>query len=63
VIVDVGISDGTATAVLGGPLAEGASVVTSIEERATAPSSEGSPLLPFGGRPPDRTGGRQGARP
>jgi HlyD family secretion protein len=63
VIVDVGISDGTATAVLGGPLAEGASVVTSIEERATAPSSEGSPLLPFGGRPQDRTGGRQGARP
>jgi HlyD family secretion protein len=52
--VRLGVTDGTITAVLAGDLAEGAQVVTGTTTRASAraPETTGSPLLPFGGRPP-----------
>ena len=56
--VQLGITDGTTTAVLGGDLAEGAQVVTGTTTASPATQTTGSPLLPFGGRPP---GARQTA--
>jgi HlyD family secretion protein len=56
VSVRVSITDGRYTAVLPGTLSEGAEVVTSITRPSTASTTTGSPLLPFGGRPPG--GGR-----
>ena len=56
--VQLGITDGTTTAVLGGDLADGAQVVTGTTTASPATQTTGSPLLPFGGRPP---GGRQTA--
>jgi HlyD family secretion protein len=47
--VETGINDGTTTAVIGGPLQDGAHVVTAVAARAaaaTAPPGTGSPLLP-----------------
>jgi HlyD family secretion protein len=49
--VQTGISDGTRTAILAGPLTQGAEVVTSIANSVTpAPSTGTSPLLPAGRR-------------
>jgi HlyD family secretion protein len=54
--VRTGLNDGTATAVVGGELQEGAEVVTSVAAAtATTPQASGSPLLPQrpgAGRPP-----------
>jgi HlyD family secretion protein len=61
--VEVGISDGVTTAVLGGPLAEGAAIVAGIEESAAVEDTERSPLLPFGGRPPGAGRGGAGGTP
>jgi HlyD family secretion protein len=62
--VQTGISDGTATAITGGDLTEGAQVVTGMAAApATGAAPATSPLLPFGGRRPgttNNTGGRQG---
>jgi HlyD family secretion protein len=59
--VQVGITDGINTAVLGGQLEEGAHVVTSIVETATTSTpAESSPLLPFGGRSPGAGRGAPG---
>lgn len=52
VTVQLGITDGTATAIVGGDLTEDAQVVTGITTTATATQTTASPLLPFGGRPP-----------
>ncbi len=58
--VHTGISDGTATAVLGGPLTEDMQIVTgTAAPTAQASQSTNSPLVPFGGRRPGA--GRQGA--
>jgi HlyD family secretion protein len=61
--VELGISDGTTTAVRGGDLREGDQVVTSTTtaSTSTAAQSTSSPLLPFGGR--GRTGGTRPATP
>jgi HlyD family secretion protein len=60
--VEIGLSNGTMTAVIGGDLTEGAEVVTSAgdtkQSAAAAPAT--SPLLPFGGRR-SGSGGRPGA--
>ena len=49
--VDTGISDGTTTAIVGGPLTEGATVVTGMATTGSGGgSTSGNPLLPFGGR-------------
>jgi HlyD family secretion protein len=62
--VQTGISDGTATAITGGELADGTPVVTGMAAAATASGAPAtSPLLPFGGRRPGSTNngsGRQG---
>ncbi len=57
--VQVGVSDGTTTAVVGGDLAENAQVVTGVTNRAASATTQtsGSPLLPFGGRRPNSGGG------
>ena len=59
--VGIGISDGSYTAVLGGPLSEGAQVVTGITMPSGTSGTSTSPLLPFGGRRPG--GSRGAARP
>jgi HlyD family secretion protein len=55
--VRAGLSDGTSVAILGGPLTEGAQIVTSVitPQTAATPPSTGSPLVPNMGR-----GGRGG---
>jgi multidrug efflux pump subunit AcrA (membrane-fusion protein) len=55
--VRAGLSDGTSVAILGGPLVEGAQIVTSVitPQTAAQPQSTGSPLMPNMGR-----GGRGG---
>jgi HlyD family secretion protein len=55
--VRLGVSDGSATAVLGGRLDEGTEVVTGLSGNAsTAPPSTTSPLLPSRGRGPGAAG-------
>jgi HlyD family secretion protein len=58
--LQIGVTDGTTTAVLAGDLVEGAHVVTGTTTGASATVTQttGSPLLPFGGR---RPGARQTA--
>jgi len=48
--VDIGISDGTVTAVTGDALHEGVQVVTAITTSASESGTTTSPLLPVGGR-------------
>ncbi len=60
--VQTGISDGTLTAIVGGPLEEGAQVVTSVSNGEAARTQTSSPLLPFGGRLPGGRGGGGGPR-
>ena len=57
--VQLGISDGSHTAVLSGGVDEGTPVVTGIT-LPSGSSGTSSPLLPFGGRPPARGGGPGG---
>jgi HlyD family secretion protein len=58
--VQPGISDGTATAITDGDLADGAQIVTGMASAtAGAAPTASSPLLPFGGR---RSGGNNGGR-
>ncbi len=58
-VVPTGISDGAMTAVLGGPLKEGAKVVTGVVQPQAAQGGGGAnPLMPFGGRFPGGGGGR-----
>jgi HlyD family secretion protein len=62
VAVEVGINDGTTTAITGGDLAENAQVVTGFTtQSAGAAQPSTSPLLPFGGR--GRGGNTRGAAP
>jgi HlyD family secretion protein len=61
VAVQVGISDGTTTAITGGELAENAQVVTGLTAQASGAQPSTSPLLPFGGR--GRGGNNRGAAP
>lgn len=50
VLIETGVSDGTTVAVIDGPLADNAEVVTGVaSQTAAAPQTTGSPLLPFGG--------------
>ena len=58
--VEAGITDGTATAILGGEIAEGALVATGVPAQSAAPAASGaaSPLLPQRGN----RGGRRGVR-
>ena len=55
--VRAGLSDGTSVAILGGPLTEGAQIITSVivPQTAATPPASGSPLVPNMGR-----GGRGG---
>jgi len=59
VTVQVGVNDGTTSAVTGGDLQEGARVVTGAAQAAAAASSSGSPLVP---QRPRRPGGGQPAQ-
>jgi len=61
--VRAGLSDGTSVALMGGPLVEGAQIVTSVivPQTAAAPPSTGSPLVPNMGR--GGRGGPGGGRP
>lgn len=58
--VRVGLSDGTSVAILGGPLVEGAQIVTNAITLTTAatPPTTGSPLVPNMGRGPRGGPGR-----
>jgi HlyD family secretion protein len=61
--VRAGLTDGIVTAVLGGPLGEGAQVVTGIvAQAATTTGATSSPLLPRFGRPPGGGGGQAGGQ-
>ena len=53
---------GIITAIVGGPLEEGAQVVTSVSNGEAARTQTSSPLLPFGGRLPGGRGGGGGPR-
>jgi hypothetical protein len=57
------LSDGTTVAILGGPLVEGAQIVTSVitPQTAAQPQNTGSPLIPMPGRGGPGRGG-QGPR-
>jgi len=49
--VRTGVTDGTATAVVGGDLKEGDQVITGVTDSAVAaPQASTSPLIPFGRR-------------
>jgi HlyD family secretion protein len=63
--VRAGLSDGTTVAILGGPLVEGAQIVTSVitPQTAATPQTTGSPLIPMGGRGPGRGPGGGGGAP
>jgi len=57
--VELGVNDGTATAIVGGDLEDGARVVTGVASTAAvaaSPSTGGSPLVP---QRPRRTGSQQ----
>jgi HlyD family secretion protein len=58
--VRAGLSDGTSVAILGGPLTEGAQIITSVivPQTAATPPSSGSPLVPNMGRGGRGGGGR-----
>jgi HlyD family secretion protein len=60
--VRAGLSDGTSVAIIGGPLIEGAQIVTSVITPTTAaqPPSTGSPLVPNMGRGRGAPGGGRG---
>jgi HlyD family secretion protein len=59
--VRTGVTDGANTAILGGDLGDAVQVVTGMAaQSATTTQSTGSPLLPFGGRNPNRGAARQG---
>lgn len=60
--VRAGLSDGTSVAILGGPLVEGAQIVTSVimSQTTAAPQTTGSPLIPMGGRGGPGRGGPGG---
>ena len=62
--VEIGLTNGTMTAITGGDLTEGAEVVTSVGTAAQSASASRatSPLLPFGARGGGRRAGAGGGR-